>query len=65
MAHDDRLDALAMAVGYWVEQMASTADTEMKARRDELFDRELEKFRTNTLLKKDDIHDNSTQWFSL
>ena len=65
LARDDRLDALAMAVGYWVEQMASTADTEMKARRDELFDRELEKFRTNTLLKKDDIHDNSTQWFSL
>tara|TARA_B100000963_G_scaffold111973_1_gene97478 strand:+ start:1721 stop:1858 length:138 start_codon:yes stop_codon:yes gene_type:complete len=45
--------------------MASTADTELKARRDELFDRELEKFRTNTLLKKDDIHDNTTQWFSL
>ena len=42
--HDDRLDALAMAVKYWVDQMAADADIEIRDRRDELFDLELEKF---------------------
>ena len=43
-AHDDRLDALAMAVKYWVDQMAADADVKIQDRRDELFDMELEKF---------------------
>ena len=42
--HDDRLDALAMAVKYWVDQMAADADVKIQDRRDELFDIELEKF---------------------
>jgi hypothetical protein len=42
--HDDRLDALAMAVNYWVDQMAADADVKIRDRRDELFDIELEKF---------------------
>ena len=42
--HDDRLDALAMAVKYWVDQMAADADVKIRDRRDELFDMELEKF---------------------
>ena len=42
--HDDRLDALAMAVKYWVDQMAADADVKIRDRRDELFDKELEKF---------------------
>ena len=42
--HDDRLDALAMAVKYWVDQMAADADVKIQDRRDELFDMELEKF---------------------
>ena len=42
--HDDRLDALAMAVKYWVDQMAADADIKIQDRRDELFDMELEKF---------------------
>ena len=42
--HDDRLDALAMAVKYWVDQMAADADVKIQERRDELFDMELEKF---------------------
>ena len=42
--HDDRLDALAMAVKYWVDQMAADADIEIRDRRDELFDLEIEKF---------------------
>ena len=39
--HDDRLDALAMAVK-WVDQMAADADVKIGDRRDELFDMELE-----------------------
>ena len=42
--HDNRLDALAMAVKYWVDQMAADADVKIRDRRDELFDMELEKF---------------------
>ena len=42
--HDDRLDALAMSLKYWVDQMAVDADVEIQDRRDELFDMELEKF---------------------
>ena len=44
LTHDDRLDALAMAVKYWVDQMAADADVKIRDRRDELFDMELEKF---------------------
>ena len=33
-----------MAVKYWVDQMAADADVEIKERREELFDMELEKF---------------------
>ena len=42
--HANRLDALAMAVKYWVDQMAADADVKIQDRRDELFDMELEKF---------------------
>ena len=44
LAHDDRLDVLAMAVQYWVDQMAADADNEIQIRKDELLDNELEKF---------------------
>jgi len=36
LAHDDRLDALAMGVAYWVEQMAADVDEEMKERKHQL-----------------------------
>ena len=42
--HNNRLDALAMAVKYWVDQMAADADVKIQDRRDVLFDMELEKF---------------------
>ena len=44
LAHDDRLDALAMGVAYWVEQMAADVDLQMRERRDELMKDELDKF---------------------
>lgn len=44
LAHDDRLDALAMGVAYWVEQMAADVDMEMQQRKEELLMNELDKF---------------------
>lgn len=41
LAHDDRLDCLAMAVGYWVEQMGQDADRRMDIRRREEILKEL------------------------
>lgn len=44
LAHDDRLDALAMGVAYWVEQMAADVDMEMKERKEQALLDELDKF---------------------
>ena len=44
LAHDDRLDALAMGVAYWVEQMAADVDEEMKERKHQILMDELDKF---------------------
>ena len=44
LIHDDRLDALQMAVQYWVDYMAADAEIEIRTRKDELLDLELEKF---------------------
>ena len=44
LAHDDRLDALAMGVAYWVEQMAADVDTEMRERKEQALLNELDKF---------------------
>lgn len=44
LTHDDRLDALSMAVGYWVEQMNQDADQSIKDRKSSLLDKELNRF---------------------
>lgn len=44
LAHDDRLDALAGAVGYWVEQMARDGKVEAEKHRVDLMAQELEDF---------------------
>lgn len=44
LAHDDRLDALAMGVAYWTEQMAADVDLQMRERRDEMMRDELNRF---------------------
>ena len=44
LAHDDRLDALAMGVGYWSEKMAQDADKRMSVRKTAVLDKELKKF---------------------
>ena len=54
LAHDDRLDVLAMAVQYWVDQMAADADKEIQVRKDEMLDNELEKFMSGMNMGKRD-----------
>ena len=44
LAHDDRLDALAMGVAYWIEQMAADVDREMRDRKEQMVSDELDKF---------------------
>ena len=44
LKHDDRLDALAIAVAYWTEQMAQDADANIDAARDDALAQELERF---------------------
>lgn len=44
ITHDDRLDALSIAVNYWVEQMSQDAEVKMNDRRSEMLDIELTKF---------------------
>lgn len=61
LAHDDRLDVLAMAVQYWVDQMASDADSAIRERKDELMDAELDKFMRN--VNTSNMKVSSTTWF--
>jgi hypothetical protein len=44
LSNDDRLDALAMAVQYWVEQMGRDTDLALVEQKDRLLDDELAKF---------------------
>lgn len=58
LAHDDRLDALAGAVAYWVEQMAQDADMAAEAHREKLLNQELAKFRQNVFGWSDNSTDD-------
>ena len=44
LAHDDRLDVLAMSCEYWNSQIARDADMAVMDRKEELFQKELDKF---------------------
>lgn len=52
LAHDDRLDVLAMAVSYWTEQMAQDADAQIDARKDRILRDQLENFMSNSIGRK-------------
>jgi len=52
LAYDDRLDVLSMAVGFWVEQMAQDANRKMMIRKEEVLDRELERFMEHAVGRK-------------
>lgn len=45
LRHDDRLDALAIAVSYWVESMAQDERKKMSSRREKLLQNELTNFK--------------------
>lgn len=49
LAHDDRLDSLAMAVAYWVEQMSKDIDDAVLDARSDKLDEELEKFMAHAI----------------
>ena len=44
ITHDDRLDALSIAVNYWVESMAQDAEVKISDRKAEMLDVELQRF---------------------
>jgi hypothetical protein len=52
LIHDDRLDALSMAVGYWVEHMARDQDKSVQAIKDKALKGELKDFMKHVLGKK-------------
>ena len=62
LIHDDRLDALQMAVQYWVDFMAADAEMEIQTRKEELFDKEIEKFMNNVMNKE--YTDTSPIWMN-
>ena len=49
LAHDDRLDALAGAVAYWVEQMGRDTEKAAESHRERLLEAELRKFSQSVL----------------
>ena len=53
LVHDDRVDALSIAVAYWVEQMSADADVEQLSHKSELLDKALDKFMDNTFNRKE------------
>lgn len=49
LAHDDRLDALSIAVMYWTEQLAADADEEQLSHKAAMLDKDLERFMAQAL----------------
>lgn len=52
LAYDDRLDVLAMAVGFWSEVMAQDANRKIAARKEDELDHELERFMEHAVGRK-------------
>ena len=59
LLHDDRLDALSMAVQYWVDAAGKDADEAIKDAREERLDRDLEKFMEDSV----GLAPKSDTWF--
>ena len=62
LRHDDRLDALAMAVGYWVEQMGADQKQQEDDRKAEWLKSELDSFMSNAL-SLNGTNNNNNKWF--
>jgi Holliday junction resolvasome RuvABC endonuclease subunit len=58
LKHDDRLDALAIAVSYWVENMAQDEDRGIASEREAALDAELARFMDNASGRKEGANNN-------
>jgi len=63
LKHDDRLDALAMAVAYWVDSMGKDEDQSVKDYQDRLLEDDLRKFMEEGIHIKPKVSSRSTSWF--
>jgi|LUMP01.1.fsa_nt_gb hypothetical protein len=63
LRHDDRVEALAIAARYWVEQVAVSADEAVAEHLEELREQELEKFMEHVLDKPKNSSQDDT-WLS-
>lgn len=61
LRHDDRLEALAMAVAYWTKALAQDDEKKIKQRKDELLKAQLEQFMRNVVGHKP----KATGWMNL
>ena len=52
LVHDDRLDALSMAVNYWVEKIGASVDDAMAVRKSDRLQKELDIFMEHAIGKK-------------
>jgi hypothetical protein len=59
LVRDDRLDALAGAVAYWVEYMNRDTAKAHKERKEALLDAELERFRENVFGHREDAYEGN------
>lgn len=63
LKHDDRLDALAMAVGFWAEQMKADVDRGISREKDAILQRDLDRFMQNAIGRKPaSTNFNSFNW---
>ena len=62
LAHDDRLDALAIAVNYWVETMDRDAQMALEDHREEQLDKELELFMQSCNKIYGGVNSSSYNW---
>ncbi|MBN9564881.1 MAG: phage terminase large subunit [Alphaproteobacteria bacterium] len=62
LAHDDRLEAVAMAVSYWVDQMAKDTERNEQEHKEKLLEVELERFRQSAIGKSNNC---GLQWISI
>jgi len=61
--HDDKLDAVSMAVEYWAMSMANDADDSMKHRREQKIDEELDKM--FNIMGRHNGPDGNPKWFDV
>jgi len=64
LKHDDRLDALAGAVAYWVEHMNRDTEKAHLAHKEALIDAELEKFMNSVIGKERFTGSSNDRWSS-